>query len=88
MMFREEAKFIGLHQGQQDGGEGLRVFARKKMTGQTLFLKKKMTGQTLFWVKQNDGTRTFLQKKMTGRIRTILIKSIEKIPLQPYFSGL
>ena len=46
MAVREGAKFIGLHQGQPTGG--LRVFERKKMTGQTLFLKKKMTGQTLF----------------------------------------
>ena len=54
---REGAKFIGLHQGQQGGG--LRVFGRKKMTGQTLFLKKKMTGQTLFWAKKMTGLGLF-----------------------------
>ena len=47
---RVGAKFIGLHQGQPEGG--LRVFGRKEMTGQTLFLKEKMTGQTLFWAKK------------------------------------
>ena len=64
--FREGAKFIGLHQGQQGGG-GLRVFGRKKMTGQTLFLKKKMTGQTLFWAKKMTGLGLFYRKRMTGR---------------------
>ena len=80
---REGAKFIGLHQGQQGGG-GLRVFGRKKMTRQTPFLKKKMTGQTLFWAKKKmTGLGLFYRKRMTGRkrfmewIRTILIKSIE-----------
>ena len=58
MMFREGAKFIGLHQGQQDGG-GLRVFGKKKMTGQTFFLKKIMRGQTLFWAKKMTGLRLF-----------------------------
>ena len=65
------------------------------MTGQTLFLEKKMTGKHFFW-KKNDGAGLgfFYRKRMTGgrvfmeRIRTILIKSIENIPLQAYFSEL
>ena len=60
LFFREGAKFMGLHQGQWGGG--LKVFGKKKMTGQTLFLKKKMMGRHFFRQKIT-GLGPFLQKK-------------------------
>ena len=50
MMFREEAKFIGLHQGQQDGG-GAKSFCEEKNDGANTFSEEK-----------NDGADTFLGK--------------------------
>ena len=63
---------------------GLKVFGRKKMTGQTLFLERKMTGQKPFRRKKMTGPTLFMGKKMTG-LRLFLRKIciiLEKINIK------
>ena len=59
MMFREGAKFIGLHQGQQDGGGGAKSFWEEKNDGANTFSEEKNDGADTFLCKKNDGPRTF-----------------------------
>ena len=77
--------------GSRVGGE--KFLDGKKWRGKDFFWRKN-DGADTFLGKKTTELGLFYRKRMTGRrlftewIRTVLIKSIENIPLQAYFSGL